>query len=121
MLPNLNPKQMNKMMKRLGMSMDEIDAEKVVISLKNGKTITVLNPEVVKMNMQGKDSFQVSGNIKEGESEGDSEKDSEQEADFADEDIEMVASQAGVSEEKAEEALTKANGDIAKAILELEE
>ncbi len=115
MLPNLNPKQMNKMMKRLGMKMDQIDAEKVVISLKNGNQITVLEPEVVKMDMKGKESFQVSGTIKEGESEA------ETEVELDEKDIKMVMSQADVSKEEAEEALKKADGDIAKAILELEE
>ncbi|MFO7872091.1 MAG: nascent polypeptide-associated complex protein [Candidatus Undinarchaeales archaeon] len=117
MLPNLNPKQMNKMMKRLGMKMDQIDAEKVVISLKDGKKITVLDPEVVKMDMKGKESFQVSGTIKEGESESEAEADVE----LNEDDIKMVMSQADVSKEEAEEALKKADGDIAKAILELEE
>lgn len=111
MMPNLNPKNMSKMMKKLGVSMEELDAEKVTISLKDGSELNITDPEVVKMNMKGKDSFQVSGKIEEGESE----------PDFSEDDIETVVSKAGVSEKEAKEALKEANGDIAKAILNVKE
>ena len=112
MMPNLDPKKMGKMMQRMGISMDEIDAEEVVISLKDGGSIVINNPQVVKMKMQGKDSFQISGDVSEG---GDDSDDGE-----VDEgDVEMVMSQTGASKEDAVTALQEAGGDIAKAILDL--
>ena len=111
MLPNLNPKQMKKMMSQLGLSMDEIDAEEVLIKLRSGSEIRISEPEVVKMKVQGKESFQVTGNVSEGSSSV---------VELQDADIDMVMSQAGVSRNVAVAALEKEGGDIAKAILGLE-
>ncbi len=108
MLPNLNPKQLEKAMKRMGMSVDEIDAEEVLIKLRDGGQIIISEPQVAKMNMQGQDSFQISGTVSEGEVEP------------SDSDIEMVVQQAGVSEDAAREALKNSGNDIAKAILSLQ-
>jgi|TARA_Y100000310_G_scaffold9580_1_gene10100 nascent polypeptide-associated complex subunit alpha len=107
-LPNLNPKQLEKAMKRMGMSVDEIDAEEVLIKLRDGGQIIISEPQVAKMNMQGQDSFQISGTVSEGEVEP------------SDSDIEMVVQQAGVSEDAAREALKNSGNDIAKAILSLQ-
>ena len=109
MLPNLNPKQLEKAMKRMGMSVDEIDAEEVLIKLRDGGQITIRDPQVAKMNMQGQDSFQISGTVSEGQSEA------------SESDIEMVVQQASVSEDVAREALKSSGNDIAKAILSLQD
>jgi nascent polypeptide-associated complex subunit alpha len=114
MMPNMNPKQMKRMMKQLGMKMDEIDASEVVIKTSSGDLV-VKNPQVVRMNVQGQDSFQVTGNVSEGGVEGE-----EAAAEFSEDDVKLVSEQANVSEEKAREALESAGGDIAKAILSLE-
>jgi nascent polypeptide-associated complex subunit alpha len=108
-LPNLNPKQLEKAMKRMGMSVDEIDAEEVLIKLRDGGQITISDPQVAKMNMQGQDSFQISGTVSEGQSEA------------SESDIEMVVQQASVSEDVAREALKSSGNDIAKAILSLQD
>ena len=60
--------------------------------------------------------FQVSGKVEEKEISEDEEK-YEPNA----EDIETVAAKTKASEEKAKEALIKAKGDLARAILELQE
>ena len=112
MMPNLNPQQMKKMMSKMGMSMDEIDAEEVLIKLRDGGEIKISEPEVVKMKMQGKESFQVTGNVSEG---------TEVKMEIGEEDVDMVIEQTGASKDSARDALEKSEGDIAKAILELEE
>jgi len=65
------------------------------------------NPQVLKVIMQGQEQFQVSGDI------------SEQEKGIREEDIKQVMEKTSSSRKQAEEALKKANGDLAEAILNL--
>ena len=104
----LNPKQMEKMAKQLGMKMDQIDAEQVIIKLQAGGEIIINNPSVSKINMMGQDTFQITGDIEEKEESDD------------EGDVEMVASKAGVSVDEARHVLKETN-DIAEAILRLKE
>lgn len=106
----MNPKKMGKMMKRMGIKMDEIAAEEVIIRTLD-KEIKIQNPEVVKTTMQGKEMFQISGDIVESEVEV--------KVSIDEEDVKMVAEQTGVSEGKAKEALEESDGDIAQAIMNL--
>jgi len=102
----MNPKAMQRMMRQMGIKNEEIDAERVVIEGKT-KKIVIENPTVTAIVMQGKKTYTVMGEEKE------------EEKGIGKEDIEMVAKQANVSEEKAEAALKKNDGDIAESILEL--
>jgi nascent polypeptide-associated complex subunit alpha len=110
MFPGLNPKKMQAVMKQMGISQDEIDASRVIIEKSDNSKIIIENPSVVKINMQGQDSFQISGDISE-----------ESDKSFSEQDIEAVMEKAGCSRQKAVEALEKNNGDLAEAILELSE
>jgi nascent polypeptide-associated complex subunit alpha len=105
----IDPKQMEKMAKQLGMKMEEIDAEQVVIKLSAGGEIVIDNPHVTKVNVMGQDTFQITGDITEKDSEDESE-----------DDVEMVAEKAGVSHDEARRVLDQTN-DIAEAILKLKE
>jgi len=109
---NLNPRKMQKMMQQLGMSMDEIDASEVIIKKTDGTEIRIPNPEVTKMLVQGKEMYQIAGNSSEEASAP---------AEVSSEDVEMITSQTGVTPEAAKAALTNAQGDLAKAILDLKE
>lgn len=102
----VNPKQVGQMMKRFGIKNEEIDAKEVIIVLNNGKKLRIENPQVQAIEMQGTKTYTIGGNATE-------------EAGVPDEDIAMVAEQAGVSKEKAKKALEENEGDIAKAILSL--
>ena len=107
MLPGLgkfNPKQMQAMMKQLGINQEEIDAERVIIEKTDGRII-IENPSIQKIKMQGQESFQISGDVKE-------------ETGFSDDDIKLVAEKTGKSEKEAREALEE-TGDIAEAIIKL--
>lgn len=101
---------MKKMMKRMGVEMEELPAEEVIIRCVD-KEIRVTEPQVVKTVVQGQEMFQVSGNITASEVDATTS--------INDDDIEMVAEQAGVSKEKAGVALNETGGDIAEAILSL--
>ena len=102
----MNPRQMQKAMKQMGIHQEEIDASEVIIKTGSGNLV-VRNPSVVKIKMQGQMSFQISGDVSE-------------ESVISEDDIKTVAEQAGVSEEKARESLEKHDGDLAEAILSLQ-
>ena len=110
----MNPKQLKKMerqMKKMGMEMKNIeDVEEVIIRCAD-KEIIITQADVSSMNVMGQETFQITGNVVEVEREV--------ELVIPDEDIEMVASTAGVSPETAEEALRECGGDLAEAILKL--
>ncbi|MCL5433868.1 MAG: nascent polypeptide-associated complex protein [Candidatus Marsarchaeota archaeon] len=108
MLPNMDIKSMGKMLAKMGIKTDEINANRVLIEC-NDKTIIVEEPQVVKIIGQGIESFQVSGNIKEVESNI--------QVEITDDDIKLVASKANVSEDEAKVALEESKGDIAEALL----
>ena len=104
----INPKQIERAMKRMGIQATPIDAEEVIIRTPT-KEIVITEPQVSKVNVLGQETFQITGAVSERERDG-----------FTEEDVRMVAEQAGVSEDKARETL-KETGDIAEAILKLKE
>jgi nascent polypeptide-associated complex subunit alpha len=107
MIPRIDPKKIQAMMKQMGISQEEIEAKRVIIEKEDGKII-IENPVVAKVNMQGQETFQISGDITEENSEENLE-----------EDIRTIAEQTGVSEEIAAIELERNNGDIAETIINL--
>jgi len=103
MMPNMDPKQMARMMKQMGINTVEVAAERVIIETSDEKII-VEPAQVTKISMKGQDSFQISGTVRT-------------EAATRKEDIDLVAEKAECSKEEAEAALKAANGDIAEAII----
>ena len=108
MFPNIDPKKMQAMMKQMGINQEPIDAKRVIIEKEN-ENLIIDNPQVVKVDMQGKTNFQISGDIST----------EEKERDKSNEDIQTIIEKTGVSEDKAKEALEKADGDLTDALLEL--
>jgi len=103
----INPKQLEKMARQMGMQMNTIEAEKVIIITKE-KKIVIDSPQVAKVNAMGQETFQISG--------GDvSEENKER---FSDDDVKMIMVQTGAVEEEAAAALEETQ-DIAEAILKL--
>ena len=105
-MPNINPRDMNKIMKRMGVKQEEIQATEVIIKA-NDKDIIIENPKVTKVNMLGQESFQISGEIVEKEKEL-----------FSKEDVKTVMQQTDCKESEAIEALKETN-DLAEAIIKL--
>jgi len=98
---------MQKMLKKLGMKMDNIPANQVIIKTDSGD-INIDNPQVIKTTMKGQAVFQVSGDVKQ--------------KTFTDDDVSLVVEQTGVDDrEKIKELLQKNNGDVAKTIMQLKE
>jgi nascent polypeptide-associated complex subunit alpha len=108
MFPGINPKKMQAIMSQMGIKQEEIDANRVIIETPE-KNIIINNPSVVKINMQGQESFQISGDITEEQAEQDN----------TEQDIQTIIEKTGCSEEQAKKALEEANGDLAEAILSL--
>ena len=109
MLPGVNPRQMQAMMRQMGISQTDVNASQVVIIKKDGSKLIFDAPDVQKIIMQGNTSFQITGSYKEV---------AEQlTVSISDDDIEMVSNQANVSKEKARKALEDSKGDIAQAIV----
>jgi len=114
-----NPREMKKMMKRMGIEMDieELsDAERVVIERSSGIRLLIDNPQVTIMRMKGQTIIQVVGEIKEEIQE----MKEEEQVEIKQEDVELVALEAGVSLEEARQALLLTKGDLAQAILLLQ-
>ncbi len=109
----ISPREARRMMRRKGMSMDAIpDVEQVVIKT-SGKEITIEEPEVAVLEVQGQRIYQVTGGKI-------TEKALERELAIPEEDVRLVADQTGKSLEEARKALEECEGDLAKAILLLQ-
>ena len=114
MIPGMSPKQMKNMqrqMKKMGMDMNAIDGVQEVIIRCEDMDLIISPADVSLMTVMGQETYQVTGTAVE----------VEKEIEIPDEDIEMVANTAGVSLEAAEEALRETGGDLAEAILKLNE
>jgi len=110
----VNPREARRMMQRMGMSMDAVaDVEQVVIKT-SVKEITIEEPEVAMLEVQGQKIFQVTGGkITEKAAE-------RKPSGIAEEDVRLVADQTGKSPDEARRALEESGGDLAKAILLLQ-
>jgi len=117
MIPGVNPKLMKQAMKRMGIKEEPIDAIEVIIKLAD-RQIVIHNPNVSKVSMMGQETFQISGDTEEVSIKREAGGNEETE-EIPEEDIKTVAEQAGVSKDKAKEALEETKGDLAEAIIKL--
>ena len=109
----MNPRMMKKLQKQLQSSTEEIDATEVIIRTKE-KELHFSNPSVSAMNLMGQQTYQIIGEPQERSLGGEDES-----SGIPNEDIELVASQAGVSNEEAQTALEECGGEPAEAIIKL--
>src|SRR3989344_7673223 len=109
MIPGLNPRKVQQMMKQMGIQQVELDAVSVTIKTQD-KELFFENPQVSKVNMMGQETYQIVGNpqVKEIST-----------FEVSEEDIATVVEQTGASKEDARRALEDNEGDIAGAILKL--
>jgi nascent polypeptide-associated complex subunit alpha len=110
MMPGrINPRQLNQMMKRMGINVKNIDNVKKVIIQTDTKEYVFEDADVSIMEAQGQKTWQIIGeptvrNLQE---------------QTQDNDVKLVMEQTGKSEDEARKALKETNGDIAEAILKL--
>ena len=104
MFPTLDPKKMEKMLKKLGIETEPIDATEVLIKTPSGE-IKITNPQVIKTTMKGQVIFQISGSVEEAVSEAD---------------INLVMEQSGCKDrDLVEKTLRETQGDVVEAIMKL--
>ncbi|HMK47814.1 MAG TPA: nascent polypeptide-associated complex protein [Methanocella sp.] len=123
----INPKQLQKQMKSLGIDMYDIEDVKQVIIRTGEKEIIFNDAQVTVMDAKGMKSYQITGTPEErqlsiAQQEASSEKpaaETKKPLGIPEEDVTLVASQAKVSREVARQALTDAGGDLAEAIMKL--
>lgn len=106
----INQKALAGAMKRMGIQQIELDAEEVVIRLKD-HDLVFTSPNVSKINMMGQETYQLIGTPQK--------RIREIVPEVTHEDVKTVMEQAHVDEAKARDALQKAKGDIAQAIISL--
>jgi nascent polypeptide-associated complex subunit alpha len=110
MMPGrINPRQMNQMMKRLGINVKEIENVKRVLIETDSLEYIFDDAEVTIMDAQGQKTFQIIGKPRIVTKKDEIPK----------EDIDLVMMQTGKSLAEAKKALEDTKGDIAEAILKL--
>ena len=100
---------MRRMMDRMGLDMSEVPDVREVVIRTDRKEIILEKPSVTEMRAKDSTIFTVTA-------DGYEERELEVPA-FSDEDVQLVAQQAGADEERARGALAEAKGDLARAIL----
>jgi len=129
----MNPRKMKQMMKQMGIDVEELDAERVVIETEDGDLVFD-GAQVTKMDAQGQETYQIVGSPEKVADAGAGESPSAVEGGPADadagdadttdaipdEDVALVAERAGVPTSTAREALEDTDGDLAAAIAALE-
>jgi nascent polypeptide-associated complex subunit alpha len=132
----MDDRKMQQMMKQMGIDMTDLDAEEVVITTPD-EELVFTDADVQRMDAQGQQTYTIVGEPESRErgeggdadtaerGSGDSggpvieESEGDGEAEIPVEDVELVASQAGVSKSAAREALEDADGEPAAAISSL--
>lgn len=105
----INPKQLERQMRSMGIDMYEIEGVKQVIIKTANKDIVFNDAQVTVIDARGSKMYQVVGTPEE----------KPLEKEIPEADIQLVAQQAGVPAEVARQALTETKGDLAEAILKL--
>ncbi len=124
----LNPRKMKQMMNQMGIDLEDIDAEEVIIRTAE-EELVFHDAEVQRMDAQGQQTYQVVGEPEtrprgeasavEGDADADTDAESATEGGFSEDDVEIVAMRTGASEADAREALEE-TGDLAAAVQKLE-
>lgn len=111
-MSRMSSRKARRMMKQMGLKMDELgDIERVILQGR-GREIVIEGPTVTVIDMKGQRMYQVAGGKV-------TERTMEKELVIPEEDVLLVAQQAGVDMDRARAALEEAEGDLARAILML--
>ncbi|WP_337860697.1 nascent polypeptide-associated complex protein [Ferroplasma sp.] len=108
----MNPRDVKRMMNQMGIKSTEMPDVKEVIMRGKDKDYVIENASVTMIEAQGQKTFQVLGTMKEKTK-------SAAVPEFNEDDIKLIMEQCNVSREKAIEALKKADGEPAQAIIDL--
>jgi nascent polypeptide-associated complex subunit alpha len=114
---------MERQMRRMGVDVQQLDDVTEVVIRFPDRELVLPEPQVVTMKAQEDNVYQIIGQAEERSLTGSSEADTPPITmqTFSEEDVQLVATQANVSEDDAREALRTAGGNLAKAIIALTE
>ncbi len=118
-------RSMERQMRRMGVDFQQLDGVTEVLIRLQDKEIVLTEPQVLMMQAQGDNIYQIVGASEERAITSSTEvtdratKTAVQT--FTEEDVQLVASQANVSEDEARAALKASEGNLAKAIIALTE
>jgi nascent polypeptide-associated complex subunit alpha len=120
----INPKQLQKQMRSMGIDVQDIEDVKQVIIRTATKEIIFNDAQVTVMDARGMKSYQVVGTpeerpIQQAAIGTQSPEAPQGPVEIPDADIMLVAQQAKVSRDVAKKALEEAKGDLAEAIMKL--
>ena len=123
-MSRMDSRRARRMMKQMGMNMNEISDVKRVIIQGENKEVVIEGPQVTSINVQGTKMYQVAGG-RETERRPTTSPTTETEPEkeelvIPEEDILLVAQQANVSIDRARNALKESEGDLAQAIIKLQ-
>ena len=123
-MSRMDSRRARRMMKQMGMNMNEVSDVKRVIIQGENKEIVIEGPQVTSINVQGTKMYQVAGG-RETERRPTTSSATEtgpekEELVIPEEDILLVAQQANVSIDRARNALKESEGDLAHAIIKLQ-
>ena len=117
----MNPRKMQQMMKQMGIDVTELDAETVTITTTDGEQLVFDAPEDTRMDAQGSQTYQIVGEPETTEADAPAVEDGEAaDEGIPEDDVNLVSVRAGVTSDKAREALEAEDGDLAAAISRLE-
>jgi nascent polypeptide-associated complex subunit alpha len=113
MIPGMggDPRQMQMMMKKLGINVQDVDGVQEIIVRTASKDYIFTEAQVTIMKASGTETWQISGTPTTVEHEV--------RLSFSDDDVAMVVEQTGCDDKAARAALTDAGGDLAEAIVAL--
>ena len=113
----LDPSKMQQMMKQMGIDIEDIDAEEVIIRTADEELIFT-DADVQRMDAQGQQTYNIVGTPETRERSAESTDSASEASDDAipAEDLEMVVTATGASEAEAREALEATGGMPADAI-----
>ncbi|MCU7786724.1 MAG: nascent polypeptide-associated complex protein [Pyrobaculum sp.] len=120
MIPS-NPRDLERILKRMGIKVEEVDAAYVEIRLKSGEVLRINNPTVALMKMPNKMLvYQIQ--TAEGSVQRVAQQQQQPQASGyvpSEEDIALVAEQTGAPREEVVKALIEAKGDLVQAAMKL--
>lgn len=111
-MARIDSRKAKRMMAQMGLKMDELGDINRVILQGDEREIIIEKPIVTVIDLKGQRMYQVAGGSI-------TERSVRREPSIPEEDVLLVAEQAGVSAEEARRALLEAEGDLARAILSL--
>ncbi|AET32146.1 nascent polypeptide-associated complex protein [Pyrobaculum ferrireducens] len=122
MIPS-NPRDLERLLKRMGIKVEEVDAAYVEIRLKSGEVLRINNPTVALMKMPNKMLvYQIQtaeGSVQRVAQQQQQPQPQASEYVPSEEDIALVAEQTGAPREEVVKALIEAKGDLVQAAMKL--